>query len=89
MPSMSKIVQELKKIASELEAREKSSAKEPIKSPKPPPADATKAEQKEFWRKKIEVAKQHKEVAIESGNGGWAKMLDKRIDSYREKIKNL
>lgn len=80
-----KLIDEIKKSCSIFNK----ATKKPMKSPKPLPADATKEEQREFWNKKIDVAKQHKEVAEETGNGGWSKMLDKRIEKYRKEIKNL
>lgn len=47
----------------------------------------SKSEKNAFWRKKSAIAKKHMKRAKATGNGGWVKMLKKRISKYKSKIK--
>ena len=49
----------------------------------------TKAEELKFWREKKKTAYKHLERAKATNNGGWIKMLEKRIEKYKKKIKSL
>lgn len=49
----------------------------------------SKSEEVAFWRAKKKIAYKHKKEAENTGNGGWVKMLQKRISGYDKKIKSL
>jgi hypothetical protein len=43
---------------------------------------ATKTDKKQFWRAKKKIAYKNLKTAKNTGNGGWIKMLHKRIAKY-------
>lgn len=45
-----------------------------------------KSEKNAFWRKKSAIARKHMKRAKATGNGGWVKMLKKRISKYQSHI---
>ena len=49
----------------------------------------TKSEELKYWREKKKTAYKHLERAKATNNGGWIKMLEKRIEKYKKKIKSL
>lgn len=50
------------------------------------PKSASKTDKNQFWRKKKKIAQGHMKTAKATGNGGWVKMLKKRINKYESKI---
>jgi len=50
------------------------------------PKSASKSEKNAFWHKKSAIAKKHMKRAKATGNGGWVKMLKKRINKYQSHI---
>lgn len=46
----------------------------------------SKTEKNAFWRKKSAIARTHMKRAKATGNGGWVKMLKKRISKYQSHI---
>ena len=60
---------------------------ESINTKKPDaPKSANKTDKNEFWRKKKKIAQGHMKRADATGNGGWKKMLQKRISKYESKV---
>jgi len=49
----------------------------------------TMTEELKYWREKKKTAYKHMERAKATNNGGWVKMLEKRISKYKKKIKDL
>ena len=50
------------------------------------PKTATKTDKKQFWRAKKKIAYKNLKTAKNTGNGGWVKMLHKRIAKYDKHI---
>ena len=54
-----------------------------------PPKDWSTVQKRSFYKKKIAAAKSHMKRAKETGNGGWQKMLQKRMATYNAALSNL
>jgi hypothetical protein len=58
----------------------------PITDKSSPPKTLSKTDKKNFWRAKKKIAYKNLKTAKKTGNGGWVKMLNKRITKYNRYI---
>lgn len=54
-----------------------------------PKKDWPESKKRKFYNDKIAAAKKHMKRAKETGNGGWQKMLKKRMEKYEAGLKSL